>query len=173
MGGFPNFNESRWGSPLGPLCSAWPVGTLRGAKLHLGDTLGHAGPVDAWGFAGTYHKGLVNCASALPTTHKPHPQHSHKPAAQPGMMYSLLLLAGMAAPLTLGHFFAAPAVQMVAFPTVLTSQHVALLSAAPLIHCLWLSSVRPHSYIASHTSHAISIFCRADEGEDVSRQSRG
>ena len=54
--------------PLGPLCSTWPVGTPRGAKLPLGDTLGHAGPVGAWGFAGAYHKGLVVSVHPPPRT---------------------------------------------------------------------------------------------------------
>ena len=53
---------------LGPLCSTWPVGTPRGAKLPLGDTLGHAGPVGAWGFAGAYHKGLVVSVHRSPRT---------------------------------------------------------------------------------------------------------
>ena len=68
--------------------------------------------------------------SAPPTAHEPGPQIGHKLAAQPGVMYSLLLLTGMAAPLALGHIFAAHAAQMVAFPAVLTNQHAALLIVA-------------------------------------------
>ena len=54
--------------PLGPLCSTWPVGTPRGAKLPLGDTLAHAGPVGSWGFAGAYHNGLVLTVHRPPRT---------------------------------------------------------------------------------------------------------
>ena len=53
---------------LGSLCSIRPVGTPRGAKLPLVDTLGHAGPMGAWGFAGAYHTGLVLIVHCPPRT---------------------------------------------------------------------------------------------------------
>jgi len=92
--------------------------------------LGHAGPVGAWGFAGAYHKGLVVSVHPPPRTN-PVPKTATN--QQPNQV---LLLTGMAAPLALGHIFAAHAAQMVAFPAVLTNQHAALLSAAPLVRCL-------------------------------------
>ena len=54
--------------PMGPLCSTWPVGTPRCAKLPLVDTFAHAGPMGAWGFAGVYHTGLVLIVHCPPCT---------------------------------------------------------------------------------------------------------
>ena len=41
--------------PAGPLCFMWPMGTSRGAKLHLGRDLGQCRASGAWRSAGTYH----------------------------------------------------------------------------------------------------------------------
>ena len=110
-----------WG-PQGAQNYLWgTLWAMQGQWVH-GDLLAHT--TKGW---------LCQCT---PHHAQTRPQNGHKPAAQPGMMYSLLLLTGMAAPLALGHIFAAHAAQMVAFPAVLTNQHAALLSAAPLVRCL-------------------------------------
>ena len=57
--------------PLGPLCCTWRMGTTRGAKLHLGGTLAHVGPVGAWGSAGTHHEVQVPWARYPPCTIQP------------------------------------------------------------------------------------------------------
>ena len=70
--------------PPGPLCCMWPMGTSRGAKLHLGGTLADVGPVGH----GDLLVHTTKCKFPGRSTRHAQagPQTSHKPAALPGFI---------------------------------------------------------------------------------------